>query len=164
MRRLLLFLLAGLIALVAQPALANQVVVRGSVPHHHHFFFRNHNRIIFGSPFFFRTTPFVTRSPFAQTTPFVSASPFVLSMNPFFFDGGIFPTSSFGGFSGGFGAPVALGGSGEFADGGAGGEPRIIVVAAPFAGPPRRPAEPAHATIEQTPFGVTIIRGSGSSH
>jgi hypothetical protein len=163
MRRLLPFLIAGLIALVAQPALANQVVVRGSVPHHHHFVFRNHNRVVFGSPFFFPTTPFVTTSPFAQTTPFVSTSPFVLSMNPFFFDGGMFPTSSLGGVWGGFGAPVALGGDGEFA-GGAGGEPRIIVVAAPFAGPPPQPAPPAHATVEQTPFGVTIIRGSGGRH
>lgn len=170
MRRSLLFLLAGLIALVAQPALANQVVVRGFVPHHHHFFVRKHNRIIFGSPFFFPTTPLV--SPFAQTTPFVSTAPFVatplvstsrfmLSTNPFFFNGGIFPTSSFGDFSGGFGfgAPVALaGGSGESA----GGEPRVIIVAMPVGGPPPQPAEPAHATVEQTSFGVTIIRGPGS--
>lgn len=170
MRRLLPLLLAALFAPMAQPAMANQVVVRGTVPHHHHFFFRHdHRRVVFGerNRFFFTTNPFFATSPFAQTPPFVSTSPFVanplfLAATPFFFEGGMFPTSTFGDFSGGFGGvPVALGGeSGE----GGGAEPRVIVVAMPFGGPPPQPAEPAHATVEQTPFGVTIIRGPGGRH
>jgi hypothetical protein len=168
MRRLLPLLLAALFAAVAQPALANQMVVRGTVAHHHHhqhFVFRKHaphDRFVFGSPFLFPNNAFFVTSPFAQTTPFVTTSPFVMNgplfaSSPFFFDGGAFGTLGWG--SGGFGAPVALGGDGEA---GVAAEPRIIVVAAPFGGPPPRPAEPAHATVEQTAFGVTIIRGSGS--
>ena len=168
MRRLLPLLLAALFAAVAQPALANQMVVRGTVPHHHHHFvFRKHaphTPFVFGSPFFFSNNPFFATSPFAQTTPFVTTSPFVanplfFSANPFF-DGGVFP-SMFGGVSGGFaGAPVALGGESAV---GAGAEPRMIVVAMPFGGPPQS-AEPAHATVEQTSSGVTIIRGPGGRH
>ena len=153
MRRSLPFLLAGLIALVAQPAFANQMVVRGSVPHHHHhFFFRHHNRIVFGSPFFFAANPF-----FSPT--FTLSSPFIAQPLPFgSWQGGW----GSGSLAGGFGTPVALGEVGGFPDGAPSSEPRIIVVAAPFGGPPPRPAEPAHATVEQTPSGVTIIRGPGS--
>jgi hypothetical protein len=170
MRRLLPLLLAALIAAVAQPALANQVVVRGTVLHHNHrnFVVRKHaphDAFIFGSPFLFSNNAFFATSPFAQTTPFVTTTPFVANgplFSPFFFEGGMFPTSTFGDFSGGFGGvPVVLGGeSGE----GGGAEPRVIVVAMPFGGPPPQPAEPAHATVEQTPFGVTIIRGPGGRH
>jgi hypothetical protein len=155
MRRSLPFLLAGLIALVAQPALANQVVVRGSVPHHHRFFVRHHNHFFSATrlPIFFSSNPFLTTSPFVSTSHFLSANPF--------FDGGLFPTSSFGTFSGG--VPVALGGGGEFADGTAA-EPRIIVIGSPVgAQPPRRPEE-ERATVEETPSGVTIIRGVGARH
>jgi hypothetical protein len=166
MRRLLPLLLAALFAAVAQPALANQMVVRGTVPHHHHHgVFRKHaphDRLVFGSPFFFSNNPFFVTSPFAQTTPFLTTRPFMTTslFSPFFFDGGAFGTWGWGGGGfGGFGAPVALGGDGEA---GLAAEPRIIVVAAPFGGPPPRPAAPAHATVEQTAFGVTIIRGSGS--
>jgi hypothetical protein len=163
MRRLLPLLLAALLTPVAQPASANQMVVRGTVTHHHHFVFRKHNPhdpFIFGSPFFFSTSP-----GFTLTTPFVAASPLFFSSGPFFFDRRFdrrdFRTSNVGDFSGGFfgGAPVAF--DGESVNG-AGAEPRVIVVAMPFGGAPPRPAEPAHATVEQTPSGVTIIRGPGS--
>ena len=161
MRRLLPLLLAALFVPVTQPAMANQVVVRGTVTHHQHFVFRKHNPhdpFIFGSPFFFSTTP-----GFTLTTPFVAASPLFFSSSPFFFDHRFdrrdFRAANVGDFSGGFGGvPVAFDGQSV---NGAGAEPRVIVVALPFGGPPPR-AEPAHATVEQTPFGVTIIRGSGS--
>jgi hypothetical protein len=161
MRRLLPLLLAALFAPVAQPAMANQMVVRGTVSHHHqHFVFRKHaphTPFVFGSPFLFSNNPFIATSPFAQTTPFVTTSPFVTNgplFSPFAFDGGAFGT-----WGGGFGAPVALSGEGE---GGLAAEPRVVVVAMPFGGQPPQPAPPAHATVEQTPFGVTIIRGPGS--
>ncbi len=165
MRRSLPFLLAGLLALMAQPALANQVVVRGTIPHHHRQFVVRkhvpHDRFVFGSPFLFSNNPFFATSPFAQTTPFVTTSPFVTNgplFSPFSFEGGTF--GSFGLASGGFGAPLAMGGEGEA---GSVAEPRVIVVAMPFGGQPPQPAPPAHATVEQTPSGVTIIRGPGSN-
>jgi hypothetical protein len=157
MRRSLLFLLAGLLAAMAQPAMANRMVVRGNVAHHHHVFFRHnqvffhhHNRIFFSSatnPFFFSPT-------------FTLASPFIAQPLPFGTWSGGWGSRAFGGF----GAPVALGGGG-FADSGGGTvEPRVIVVAMPAANaPPRRPEE-ARPTVEETPSGVTIIRGPGSQH
>ena len=159
MRRSLLFLLAGLLAVMAQPAMANRMVVRGNVPHHHHVFFRHnhvffrhtHQRVIFG----FGTNPFL----FSPT--FTLASPFIAQPLPFGSWQGGWGSGAFGGF----GAPVALGGVGGFADsGGAAVEPRVIVLAMPAANaPPRRPEE-ARPTVEQTPSGVTIIRGPGSQH
>ena len=163
MRRSLPFLLAGLVALAATPAMANQMVVRGSVPHHHHFFFR-HNHVffhngnqvaIFGqNPFFFSANPF-----FSPT--FTLSSPFIAQPLPFGTWAGGWGAGTFGG---GFGAPVALGQGGGFGDGGAAAEPRVIVVAAPFASPPQRPPEYERPTVEQTASGVTIIRGVGSHH
>jgi hypothetical protein len=150
MRRSLPFLLAGLIALVASPALANQVVVRGTIPHHHqHFFFRHHHNHVFFSS---AINPFFTPT-------FTLASPFIAQPLPF----ATWPGGWGGGaFGGGFGAPVAFGDVGGFAEGGAA-EPRVIVVAAPFREPARR-AEDERPTVEQTASGVTIIRGVGSRH
>jgi hypothetical protein len=155
MRRSLLFLLAGLLAVMAQPAMANRLVVRGSVSHHHHnFFFRHHRHIFFSSA----TNPF-----FSPT--FTLASPFIAQPLPFstWPGGGGFGGVG-GGFGGGFGAPVALGEGGGFSEGGAAAEPRVIVVAAPFGGPPPRRPEDERPTVEQTPSGVTIIRGVVSHH
>ena len=153
MRRSLPFLLAGLVALLTQPALANQMVVHGSVPHHHHHhvFFHHHNRIFFASPV----------NPFFSPT-FTLASPFIAQPLPFGTWAGGWGSGAFGG---GFGAPVALGGVGGFPDSsGAAAEPRVIVVAAPFGGAPPRPPEAERPTVEQTASGVTIIRGVGSHH
>jgi hypothetical protein len=150
MRRSLPLLLLALLAFMAPPAMANQnqAVVRGFVPHHHHFLFRNHTHF-----FSVATTPFFTPT-------FTLASPFIAQPLPF----GSWPGGSgFGAFGGGFGGPVAFG-EGGFPDVGAGAEPRVIVVAAPFGAPPARRAEEERATVEQTPSGVTIIRGPGSRH
>jgi hypothetical protein len=40
----------------------------------------------------------------------------------------------------------------------------VIVVAMPAAKGPPQQLEEARPTVEQTPSGVTIIRGSGSQH
>ena len=160
MRRSLPFLMAGLVALAAAPAMANQMVVRGSVPHHHHFFFR-HSHVFFRNSnqvALFGQNPFFPNS-FSPT--FTLASPFIAQPLPFGTWAGGWGAGTFGG---GFGAPVALGEGGGFGDGGAAVEPRVIVVAAPFAGQPQRQAEYERPTVEQTASGVTIIRGVGSHH
>jgi hypothetical protein len=63
-----------------QPAMANQMMVRGSVSHHHHVFFRHnhvffhyHNRIFFASAI----------NPFAFSPTFTLASPFIAQPLPF---------------------------------------------------------------------------------
>jgi hypothetical protein len=157
MRRSLLFVLAGLLAVLAQPAMANRMMVRGNVQHHHHVFFRHnhvffhhHNRIFFSSAI----------NPFFSPT-FTLASPFIAQPLPF----SSLPGLSSGAFGGGFfGAPVAFGDVGGFPAGGAAVGTTVIVIAMPAANaPPRRPEE-ARPTVEQTPSGVTIIRGPGSQH
>jgi len=150
MRRSLPFLLAGLVALVAQPAMANQMVVRGSVPHHHHAFFHHrNNHIQFLSP---TTAPFF----FPPTSTFTLASPFIAQPLPFSTWPGGWGS---GAFAGGFGYG-ALGDVGGFPAASA--EPRVIVVAMPAASAtPRRP-EDERPTVEQTASGVTIIRGPGA--
>ncbi|HMF11735.1 MAG TPA: hypothetical protein VKE94_05495 [Gemmataceae bacterium] len=155
MRRLLLFVLAGLLAVLAQPAMANRMMVRGNVQHHHHVFFRHnhvffhhHNRIFFAS------------APFVFTPTFTLASPFIAQPLPFF---STWPAGwGSGAFGGDFGVPVALGGVGGFPAASA--QPTVIVLAMPAANaPPRRPEE-VRPTVEQTASGVTIIRGPGSQH
>ena len=156
MRRSLPFVLAGLLAFPAQSVMANRMVVRGNVPHRHHVFFRHnhvffhhHNRIFFSSAI----------NPFFSPT-FTLASPFIAQPLPF----SSFPGWDSGAFGGGFfGAPVALG-EGGFPAGGPAVEPRVIVVAMPAANAPPRRSEEARPTVEQTPSGVTIIRGSRSQH
>ena len=131
------------------------MMVRGNVPHHHHVFFRHnhvffhhHNRIFFSSAI----------NPFAFSPTFTLASPFIAQPLPFSTWPGGWGSGAFGG---GW-APVALGDVGGFPTASA--EPRVIVVAMPAAnGPPRR-LEEARPTVEQTPSGVTIIRGPGSQH
>jgi len=155
MRRLLLFVLAGLLAFLAQPAMANHMIVRGSVSHHHHVFFRHnhvffhhHNRIFFASAI----------NPFAFSPTFTLASPFIAQPLPFSTWPGGWGS---GAFAGGFGA---LGEVGGFPAGGPAVEPRVIVLAMPAANAPPRRSEEARPTVEQTPSGVTIIRGPGSQH
>lgn len=151
--RSLLFVLAGLLAFLAQPAMANQMMVRGSVSHHHHVFFRHnhvffhhHNRIFFASAI----------NPFAFSPTFTLASPFIAQPLPFSTWPGGWGSGAFGG---GW-APVALGDVGGFPAASA--EPRVIVVAMPAASAtPRRP-EDERPTVEQTASGVTIIRGPGA--
>jgi len=94
MRRLLLFVLAGLLAFLAQPAMANHMIVRGSVSHHHHAFFQHnhvffhhHNRIFFASAI----------NPFAFSPTFTLASPFIAQPLPFSTWPGGWGSGAFGG-------------------------------------------------------------------
>jgi hypothetical protein len=159
MKRIAL-LLTLLLPLAAPPAAANQFVASNTTIMHGH-----HARGAFrfnGFPFFFRSGTVVNGTFF----PFFPARSFFLQAGTFPFP--VFAsTAPFAPFAPFFPLGTADGLVDTAAAGAPSTLPPVVIMMSPpqaAAPKPRRPAAEERASVEQTPEGVTVIRGPGSRH